>query len=111
MTFENSPYYFHSESKRRKLLNLNSSISLLINVMHCKGEYSLMKHVIKTNGWKETSAIGKGHIFWYGSSMNENDKQLMNNRSCWYNRYVGAGYLSYKRPFGEMLNNALKLFP
>ena len=97
--------------KKKKLMTFETNQPLVINTTHCKGEYSLIKNVINSNNWKETNSLGKGHIFWYGNSLSESDKLLMNNRSCWYNRYVGGGYLSYKRTFSQLLNIALKIFP
>ena len=72
--FENTPYYVSPDIKKRKAFKLNSNSCLVINTNHCRGEYSLIKHVIKVNGWKETSSVGKGLIFWYGNSLNETDK-------------------------------------
>jgi len=76
ITFESSPYY--KDIKSKKSVAEPTGI-LTINVTHSKGELSLLKHVINVNDWKESTVIGKGHIFWFGNSLTETDKQLMNN--------------------------------
>ena len=58
MTFENSPYYTNSNNQKAKMLEkalLPIDEVLIVNTSHCRGEYSLIKQVIKQNGWKETN--------------------------------------------------------
>eukprot|EP00347_Sterkiella_histriomuscorum_P008760 403343857 len=138
VTFESSPFYKQSSQKilikerSKSTLNTNSSIQkyqnsnntnqekndiviksnkLVVNTIHCRGDYSLIKGVINTNGWRETKQPGKGHIFWYGNRLSETDKALVRSRNVWYNRYVGGSFLSYKRTFSQLLSLAQRLYP
>jgi len=100
MTFENSPYYkTPSLLKMKEPLIVGPAEELVINTIHCKGELSLIRNVIRENKWKETQKLGAGHILWYGQGLTETDRSIVKNRDCWYNRYVGAGFLSYKKQF------------
>ncbi|CDW78139.1 tubulin-tyrosine ligase family protein [Stylonychia lemnae] len=109
VTFESSPYYV--QKKFDSNIAFDEDDQLMINTIHCRGDYSLIKEVIRKNEWFECKQPGKGHIMWYGNRLSDTDKALVRNRNVWYNRYVGGSFLSYKRTFSQLLDLARRLFP
>ena len=43
---------------------------ILVNTHMSKLDAPIIKHVIKSNKWKETRDPGEGEIYWYGIGLN-----------------------------------------
>ncbi len=63
---------------------------ITINTTKAKGSTSLLQHVIKKNGWKETKNL-QADIYWSGLNLNPSNRDL-----CYLmkvNKFPGLSYL------------------
>ena len=90
-----------------KKLNKNHK-NITINTTKAKGSTSLIQHVIKKNGWKETKDL-QADIYWSGLNLNPCNRDL-----CYLmrvNKFPGLSYLCQKKNTQFVLDKFKSYYP